>query len=386
MNANMTTAGCPVARATAIDAFRVDAGVVESVEVELRAREVDGGVEPERQLLVRERVDERRRLGAMSSPPPRPCRKGRRPTRAGQRRWRSAADRRAAWRARAHAGPGLDLLELHPVDAVERELDHQRSGFWRVGVLEACPAPASGDRTRPRGGRGDARRRRRRSSAEHAARLRPRERGRWSPAARSALPRSARRWLTLRRARAGARRARRRGRRRRAVGARPRTSVPRSPARDGQPRCRLRAASRPPPRRPAVPRARRGVRVPLGRHRAAASASAHRSCAPRRHPPGVDSYTARRTSGCRKRKRRGTSVSRIDVEAEQLVYGFERRRTVRAPPQPSRAPGRRDRRRPPRPAARAARRPGGARALPPARRQPAAVPAGPRAKCLRRRP
>ena len=41
-----------------------------------------------------------------------------------------------------------------------------------------------------------------------------------------------------------------------------------------------------------------------------ASACAHRSCAPSRQPAGVVSYTARRTSGWRKRKRRGTSVSR----------------------------------------------------------------------------
>ena len=43
----------------------------------------------------------------------------------------------------------------------------------------------------------------------------------------------------------------------------------------------------------------------------AASASAHRSWAPSRQPPAVASYTARRTSGCRKRKRRGTSVERM---------------------------------------------------------------------------
>ena len=43
----------------------------------------------------------------------------------------------------------------------------------------------------------------------------------------------------------------------------------------------------------------------------AASTSAHRSWAPSRQPPAVASYTARRTSGCRKRKRRGTSVARM---------------------------------------------------------------------------
>ena len=46
-------------------ALRVDPGVVESVEIELGSCKIDRGVEPERQLLVRERIDERRCLGAV---------------------------------------------------------------------------------------------------------------------------------------------------------------------------------------------------------------------------------------------------------------------------------------------------------------------------------
>src|SRR6187431_1002986 len=44
------------------NALRMDPGIVESVEIELGSCKVDRGVEPQRQLLVRERIDERRGL------------------------------------------------------------------------------------------------------------------------------------------------------------------------------------------------------------------------------------------------------------------------------------------------------------------------------------
>ena len=94
-------------------------------------------------------------------------------------------------------------------------------------------------------------------------------------------------------------------------GARRRTSARRSPARAGPPRLLLLAVARPRPRRPDVQSVRRGARSSRAVKPRRASASAQRSCALNRQPPGIDSYTARRTSGCRNRKRRGTSVSRM---------------------------------------------------------------------------
>ena len=59
MNANGTKAGCPVALATATTRSAWAACLTEAVEVELGAGQVDGGVEPQCQLVVRERIDER---------------------------------------------------------------------------------------------------------------------------------------------------------------------------------------------------------------------------------------------------------------------------------------------------------------------------------------
>ena len=53
-----------------------------------------------------------------------------------------------------------------------------------------------------------------------------------------------------------------------------------------------------------------------GRAARPASKSAQRSCAPSRQPPGVASYTARRMSGCRKRKRRGDLCAPDEVEQQ----------------------------------------------------------------------
>ena len=106
------------------------------------------------------------------------------------------------------------------------------------------------------------------------------------------------------------------------------------------------------------------------------AAAAQRSWAPSRQPPGALSYTARRTSGWRKRKRRGTSVACTRPSVEQLV---ERRHQRASPATPAgrrrelgleRVPG--DRRAPQH--RRACRR-RAARAPPPARRsRPAGTP------------
>ena len=120
------------------------------------------------------------------------------------------------------------------------------------------------------------------------------------------------RWRrALRNGPAAARRAGRRAQPAAGDAAPRRTSARRSPVHAGPPPLQPLAAARPPPRRPDVRSVRRGARSSRSANLGRASASAQRSCAPSRQPPGIDSYTARRTSGCRNRKRRGTSVWRM---------------------------------------------------------------------------
>ncbi len=112
------------------------------------------------------------------------------------------------------------------------------------------------------------------------------------------------------RAPAAARRAPPPGCSRRSGEGRSRTSGRRLPEPAAPPLLRPREAPRLRPRRRAAPSSSTWcARAATGAPRSA-SAAALRSCAPSRQPPGVDSYTARRTSGWRNRKRRGTSVGR----------------------------------------------------------------------------
>ena len=87
--------------------------------------------------------------------------------------------------------------------------------------------------------------------------------------------------------------------------------------------------------------ARRPIDVVSARRRVAprvARAAAHRSWAPTRHAAAAVSYTARRTSGWRKRKRRGRSVVRTrSSRRRSSTASIAAARTLQPRPQPARA-------------------------------------------------
>ena len=110
------------------DALGMAAGSVEEVKVELGARQVDTGVESHGQLRVRELVHQRGRLRA--GPPA-----GRDVPAEGGTPGPGGCGRGRQWEVSERPGHlervtrlRRDLGEVHPVDAVHRELQHQGHG------------------------------------------------------------------------------------------------------------------------------------------------------------------------------------------------------------------------------------------------------------------
>ena len=119
-------------------ALSVRGGLDEAVEIDLRAGELDCGVQPPGQLLVAQRVEDRGRLVAHLRA------EGRLPTPregAGQRTQCGGVKRRIAdglGGADSLLGPRLPGLIAQPVDLVSGEFQHQRDGGRAVGVRQVC--------------------------------------------------------------------------------------------------------------------------------------------------------------------------------------------------------------------------------------------------------
>ena len=199
---------------------------------------------------------------------------------------------------------------VHRGKAVHRELDHQRRGLRRVAVrqlrerrLQArvrrlVPAEQMLD---ARAGSREAHTRRVASAGSSSMPS--------SRAVRASVNCPVAAWASARAVRSSTR-SLMAARHRRAVAALRRTSAPHSPACAALRPLLPRAGRRPPRRRRGARSARRGAPAPRAEAPRAASASALRRWAPRRQPPARRRRPLVRTSGCRKRKRRGTSVGR----------------------------------------------------------------------------